>query len=665
MIKKCGLFVLILLGALELPADARGVTPYLPLNLDPEVESQIERVLILADKPVLTRPIAAATVFDALPKACEVDAELCERVRKFLSHYMQVSGVAFASIEGSASRGSDPVMPNQHGRQEQSHYQLAGAVYAQPADHLLISLGGVAYQGGTAVATGSMISAGFDWAQLDIGYRDHWWSPMTDSAMLISTEAPTMPSITLSNYRPLTRLGLQYEVFVARMSETNQIVLTNGQLTRGYPKFAGLHFGIEPTSGWSLAANRALIFGGGAAGGQSFTDVLNAFFNPSKSQSTGFAGGKPIGKQEASITSQFIFPGAMPFTVYFEYAGNDTSQGKNYLLGKPALLAGIHFPHVGPFDITYEVAEWQETWYIHGPSAVQIGYLDGITNDGRVIGNWFGDQRQFGDAVGGQSNMLRVGWEPPFGGLLQTQFRTLVNQTFAGQYTAVPYRHEYTGSLTYSYPWRGYAIGGQIDAGQDVFGGRFTRLSGFMRYGDALRSAYSGSAGEASSSRRPDGAELFVDVGANANRVTVDLTNVTPKFNTRLAVGPHIGLGARRAVSEHQDLGVRLEADDVNGHALIAVRALDYRYRFFGPLAWNAFLGAARYAAVATPAYGFYLGTGLQWRDVLPAWDLGVDYRYGVKLSRLHDLPTDPQQGSRPDSFYDINSVSFYVSRKF
>jgi hypothetical protein len=144
----------------------------------------------------------------------------------------------------------------------------------------------------------------------------------------------------------------------------------------------------------------------------------------------------------------------------------------------------------------------------------------------------------------------------------------------------------------------------------------------------------------------------------------VDLTNVAPRYNTPLAVGPHIGIGARRQVSEHQDLGVRVEADDINGHAMIAVRALDYRYRFWGPLAWNAFLGAARYAAAGTPAYGFYLGTGLQWRDVLPAWDVGVDYRYGIKVSRVHDLPTDPQ-GNRVDSFYDISSVSLYVSRKF
>jgi hypothetical protein len=655
---RFGLLLAILLPALHLPAYARGVTPYLPLNLDPEVERQVERVLILADKPVMTRPIAAATVLDALPKACEVDAVLCESVRKFLSRYMHGSGIAFASIEGSVSSGSDPVMPNQHGRTEQSRYQLAGQVYAQPFDHLLISLGGVAYQG-RAIATGTLLSAGFDWAQLDIGYRDHWWSPMTDSSMLISTEAATMPSITLSNYRPLTRLGLQYELFVAQMSHSDGIVLTNGQFTKGYPKFAGIHLGIEPTSGWSLAVNRALVFGGGAAGGQSIQDLFNALLNPSKGQSTGFAGGKPIGKQEASVTSRFIFPGRTPFAVYFEYAGNDTSQGKNYLLGKPDLSAGIHVPHLGPFDITYEFSEWQETWYVHGPGPVQIGYLDGITNYGRVIGNWFGDQRQFGDAVGGQSNMLRVGWEPSFGGLLETQYRVIVNQS----YSPVPYRHGYSGSVTYSYPWRGYAVGAEVEAGQDVFGGHFARLAGFMRYGDALGSSYSASADSAFTSRRADGAELFVDAGVNANRVLIDITNVQPRHTTPVSFGPHLGLGARRKVSEHQDLGVRVEADDIRGHALVAVRAVDYRYRFRGPLAWNAFLGAARYA-LATPAYGWYLGTGLQWRNLLPGWDLGVDYRYGVKIARQHDLPSDPQ-GNRPDSFYDINSLSLYISRKF
>ena len=54
-------FACLVLIALPSPLFARGASPYLPLDLEPEIERQIERVLILADEPLLTRPIAAAT----------------------------------------------------------------------------------------------------------------------------------------------------------------------------------------------------------------------------------------------------------------------------------------------------------------------------------------------------------------------------------------------------------------------------------------------------------------------------------------------------------------------------------------------------------------------------------------------------------------------------
>ena len=60
---------------------------------------------------------------------------------------------------------------------------------------------------------------------------------------------------------------------------------------------------------------------------------------------------------------------------------------------------------------------------------MQTGYGDGITNDGDSFGHWFGDQRAFGDALGGRSNMLRVGWEPAIGGLVETQLRMLANDS--------------------------------------------------------------------------------------------------------------------------------------------------------------------------------------------------------------------------------------------
>ena len=676
--KKTALLLAAACVASQGVAHALGVTPYLPLNLDPEVEYQVERVLILGDEPVMTRPIPAAMVLDALPKACKVDRPLCESVGHYLDRYMHTTGVEFTSVSAAATSGSSKtVLPNQHGEKAQSPYEVAGAAYVQPNSYMLLNVGGVAYQG-RATPTGTMLSLGFDWAQLDIGWRDHWWSPMTDSAMLISTEAPTMPSITLSNYRPLTRLGFQYEAFVARMSESDRIELpltgTNAPVfTRGYPKFGGIRVGIEPVSGWALSAQRVIIWGGGAAGGQSFTDILKALFHPGAAQTTGFADpDSAIGKQEASVTSRFIFPARVPFSVYFEYAGNDTLAGHSPLIGKPDISAGIDFPRIGPFSLTYEISSFAPTWYVHTASTVQTGYLDGLTNYGANLGNWFGDQRVLAspttapDEVGGQSNMLRLGWDPSFGGLMQLQLRALANEngTLFGTYS---YKNEYLESLSYSYPWKGYSVGAELDEGRDVFGARYTRLEGYLRDGAAFLGGDDDSQTAAFAGSRPEGDELYVSAGADYYRTLINLHLVAyPAHYTQWTAGPYIALGARRRVSTHQDLGVAVEADDISGRTLVSFRMLDYRYRLNWPLAFNAFVGASRYS-LGTPAYGLYAGGGLQWRNVLPGWDVGLDYRSVLYAQRERDLPTDPTPlgTAKPDSLTSIYSWTLYVSRKF
>jgi hypothetical protein len=654
---KCALSITVWL-IVTLPAVAlgRGVTPYLPLNLEPEIERDIERVMVLADAPVLTRPIAAAAVFDALPKACAVDTPMCKRVRRFLQRYMHTSGISYASAQAGSSNGADIAIPNAHGQDTKSHWALDGQAYYQPSDYILASAGVVAYAGRTT-PTGTMLSLGGDRAQLDLGYRDHWWSPMTDSAMVISTEAATMPSITLSNSMPFTSLGLQYELFLARMSESDRILFED-KLTTGKPLFAGFHLQIQPTSGWALGINRILQYGGGGYGGTSASELFKAFFDPAAAQNPGSNPSKnntAFGNQEASVTSRFIFPGKVPFSIYFEYAGEDTSRGRSYLLGDCDLSAGINFPRLGPFDVTYEISDWQEGWYVHDV------YLDGLVNYGHVTGNWFGDQRQFGDGVGGQSNMLKVGWEPSFGGLLETQVRMLVNAS----YSTVPYTHEYQALIRYSRPWKDYTVGGEIFTGRDVFGQHFTTIDAFMRLGGGETSRDENADDEPNESQTPDvkGAHVFVDAGANINRVLVDLSDSVPRTNTSTEVAPHLGIGVRRAVSDHQDLGARVEFDEIDDRGLISVRALDYRYRFDSPLAVSAFLGAARYALLS-PAYGFYVGAGVQYRNLLPGWDLGLDFREDVKVARRHVYSFEPMSG-RPDQFYDITDLALYISHSF
>jgi hypothetical protein len=661
-----------LAGALCGAAHADALSAYLPLNLEPEMERQVERVLILADEPILKRPFPVELVKAALPDACKKDAALCARVRRYLERYAGDHGLTHASATAAASSGAHVVLPNQHGMTSNDDWELSAQGYVQPSDYLLVSAGGIGYSGRTQ-ATGSMVSVGASWAQLDAGYRDHWLSPMTDTgSMLFSTESPTMPSVTLSNWEPLTRLGIQYEFVLGRLSQTGadagasltgNNILYQGVESRGDPRLFSTQFSIEPFPGWSLGLNRNLEYGGGSGLPQSASFLARDFLKPSGLSQT-------QGNQQASYISRFIFPGKTPFAVYFQYAGEDNSDGGSYLLGNAALSAGIDFPRIGRhFDATYEVAEWQNIWYVHSI------FLDGMTNYGLVLGTWGADQRNFNDGVGARSQMLRVGWEPPFGGYLQLRARTLANESYYGgdsrQYTPgqplpFPYSHYYDLTLSYSHPWNGVTLGGEATAGRDVDGSSFTRLDLFVRYGGDMRSreddgAEDADSGDAASVTR--GAELFVDAGVNANQVRLDLDGSAPITTSTLGFGAHLGVGARRAVSTWNDLGVRLEADEIQGHALLGVRAVDYRHRFGDTFALSLFAGVDRYD-LATPAYSLYGGFGAQWRNLLPGWDLGVDLRYGQNIARDHVLPTDPE-GPRPESFYKIASGVLYLSRHF
>jgi hypothetical protein len=631
----------------------RGVSPYLPLNLDPEIERQIERVLILADKPVISRPIAAATVLDALPAACQIDAVLCRSVRRYLERYMGTFGLDHASVEGAVVDGAVVALPNARGMPSDSPWRVSAQAHWQPSDYALLSLGGVAYDG-DAIASGSMLSLGFEYAQLDIGFRDHWLSPFSTSAMIISTQAQTLPSITLSNYAPITRLGLQYEVFFAAMEESDRIVFEDG-FTTGNPRLAGLRFGIEPAPGWSLSANRLMQYGGGERGGDSFSDFIDALFRPRQSDNSSatLSQDEEFGNQVAAWTSRFIFPGRTPFSVYLEYAGEDTSYDGNFRLGNASLSIGITFPRLWRrFDLSYEASEWQNGWYTHHI------YLDGLTNDGHVLGHWGADDRQFDDAVGAQTHMLRLGWEPHFGGLLQLRARSIENQ----DYSAIEYERGYDVALGYSRTFTGFTVGVDMLAGRDVYGESYSRLAGFVRFGDEWAGGMGAMADSAA--ERPAGAELFVDAGANASEVRIRLGDGSPTTTTDAQVAAHFGLGARRAVSQRSDLGVRIELDEVEQEYLFAVRALDYRYRFRSPLALTGFVGAARYD-LATPAYGYYIGVGAQWRDVMRRFDVNLDLKYADKVARDKLLPTDPGTDPRPDSFYDISAAALYLSYRF
>jgi len=633
-------------------ATARGVTPYLPLHLAPEIERDIERALILADKPALARPFAAAMVLDALPGACRRDAALCKRVKRYLQRYMPDLAITHLGIEGGTTGEHAHAVPNRHGLDSESAWAFSATGHFRPSDHLLISAGAVG-DDTNVTPTGSMLSLGFEYAQLDVGFRDHWLSPFSDSATLLSTNAATLPSITLSNYAPIGRLGFQYELFLAEMEYSDRIAYQGGY-TAGEPRLGGIRLAIEPGGGWSLSANRVVQFGGGERGGRSAGDFFDALFKPHDYDNTSdsWSSDEEFGNQTAAWTSRMLIPGRVPFAVYFEYAGEDTSYSGNYRLGNVAFSAGIDFPLLwNAFDFTYEFSEWQNGWYVHSI------YGDGLTNEGHGIGHWFGDARYSGDAVGGQSHMARLGWRARYGGSAQLRYRTLSNEDYSG----LGYSRAQELALRYSHPWRSLVFGGEATVGRDVFGDTYSRLAAFARFGAEL----DGGLGSNADDVDDETVDYFIDLGGSASRVRVELAATRDdKYVTNTTYAPHVGVGARRVVSEHSDLGARIEFDRIEDELLIAVRALDYRYRFNRHAAMTAFAGAARYN-VATPAFGYYLGMGAQWRNVLPSMDLNFDVRYGDKLARDKLLSSDPGSDVRPDMFFDVMGATLYFSYRW
>ncbi len=661
----------IVIAAASPAARPSGASPYLPLNLSPEIERQAERVLVLAGRPVLTRPVPIDTLLEALPAACQRDQALCRRMRNYLDRYFGQAGLTQASVEVAGATHSTTTLPNQRGERIDSPIDGSVAGFFRPYDHILLSVGGVAYAGTDHrfIPDGTLLSVGNQYLQVDAGYRPHWLSPMTDSSMLISTEAPTLPSLTLSNQRPISPLGLQYEFFVARMGFSNHIVF-NGVDTAGHPRLAGMHFGLAPVPGLALSANAIWQFGGGARPG-SFGDFLRHFF-----QSTNFGGSADpnlnnrFSNRAVAVTSAYTFPTRSPFVAYLEYAGRDTFHGEPYRFRETDLSAGLHFPEfLGRFDLVMEFSEWQNAWY------TDYVWLDGLTVNGDVIGNWGADWRTFKDDVGAQSEMISLGWPLRSGDEVYARFRTLQNEHYRSSTPPIvleSYSRALMLTLEYAQPRNGYTRGLQLDTGRDSFGSNFARLAAFVRFDGGNGSAGHASYADEDSASDDDvpelpGFERFVDFGISGGRLGLDLggfsaAQESAPLQYRSVVSPHVGLGVRRAISTNNDLGIRAELDNFHG-AMVGLRILDYRYRFDRHLSVGGFIGYARYAG-PTPAQGFYGGAGLSWRDLLPRWDLSLDARFFDHVQRNKLLPSDPQNGDSVE-WYTMQAPALYLSRRF
>ncbi len=450
------------------PSIARGVSPYIPLKMAPEIEREVFRLFSLAGMPKLKRPFFAADVDEALQRACAVPSSVCTTVSLYLERYKKNLGLTDASVLLKSDDEVLKFVPNQRGMPLDSQYGASFQAYWQFGSSVLATVSGVGYED-EFIPTG-FVSLGFDALQVDIGWREHWWSPFRDSATLLSTNARPSPSITVSNYRPLTFLNFRYEVFYADLEETDGI-LFQGQRSSGSPGLFGVHLGISPVPGFSIAVNRVMQFGGDGRS-KSLSTLLKAFFDPAGADNIADLD-EQAGNQIASITSRFDYAGKFPFSVYMEFAGEDTSTSNNIRLGNTALSLGIFLPQLTPdLDVTYEYSEFQNGWYIN------TIYANGYTNDGSVMGHWVGNEREFGDAVGTETHTLLVNWEFAPGNLVHASIRTIAN----ADYSAVNYVRGHELLLRYSRAFSNYIVGIETYVGRTTLDEDFVTVGGFWRW---------------------------------------------------------------------------------------------------------------------------------------------------------------------------------------
>ncbi len=636
---------------------AAEVGGYLPLNLEPRLEADVIRMLTLADRPVIRRPIPLQDITEALPEACAVDHPLCTRVQRELAPWLTSAALGTASAEvalTSSAHNPDSSrlpLPNERGQPLNSNWQLAAAGFAQLSPVARVNTGAVVYSGRISPA-GSFISLGGPHAQIEVGYRERWWSPMHDSALLQSTEAPAMPSLGIANTEPLTHARIRYEAFVGRLSYSDLIRSPNGGWSSGHPLLAGGRISIEPVRGWSLSGARLIQYGGGSRP-YGALDAPRIVLNGTGNAGTMTA--QETGNEEVSISSQLTVPGPHPVSVYMEYGAEDTFHVTSYHFGNGALSAGIYLPRLTPAtQLRYEFSNWEDVWYVHHL------YGDGLRNFGAVMGNWAAEWRRPTDYAGGQSHMLALDWDRT----ADTRYSAIYRTTQNASYTGGHYQRAHLLELTQLKPWGQFDVALSVQGGIDPYGQSFGRLQTQFNWRPESLLGHERGASESNASTSSAGVtvERFVDVGLYAGQLRYERDSyVLPTIHTQ-ETNTHLGIGIRRSVTAHGDMGARVELDQIAGHSMLELRALDYRYRFTGPWAASGFFGFARYD-VKTPAHGFYLGGGLQRREIWPGWDLNLEARYLDRIVRKKITPGEVTL-IWPNEFWSMLAGTVSLSRQ-
>jgi len=467
-------FLFLFLSLSTITSLAKGPSPYLPLQVDPLIELELNRLATLAKLPVLTKPYHAATINRYLEKVIDSHPTLYKRISSYLKRYKKEAALTYAAVQLNYSDTKNITLPNQRGQMAEAKYQASFSGFWQANQYLIINGGGRYYENGDYLRTNSFVSFGADVLQVDIGYREHWVSPFQESAVLLSTQAKPPLSVTISNPTLITDFNIKYEMSIAILDEHDEILFDRDEpAVSGDPALLMMHLSAQPFDWWTIGFNRTLMFGGDEK--VTLSDIWNAIIDPVNSDNCGGDGTdlqdckEEFGNQQASISNRFdlnLFD--MPFSFYYEYAGEDTNNYTNYKLANLANSFGLFFPYLNEnISLNMEFTTFQSAWYTHHI------YGEGYSNDGVKMGHWWGSMKDPKDNVGGEAGSVKFDWQNSGESQISLIYRTAnFNKS---KYADYQQSHEL--ELKYTRVVESGFLGVKLYLGQNNYGESFVQTS--------------------------------------------------------------------------------------------------------------------------------------------------------------------------------------------
>lgn len=457
-------------------AKGNGVSPYLPLNLAPEVELQIEKLMAMTGDSPLVKPYKAKEIITRLGSIKDYHPLLYRRLSGYLKRYTQNIANTHRAVIGSAGNDNPRALENNRGVKHNASIEVsaAGHVFFNP--YIYVSAGASYSDEGGKAATNTHISFGTEYIQMDVGYRDHWFSPFHDSAMLISTQAENTPSITLSNSTGLSEYNLRYEVFYAKMDE-DVFINSAGTVSPGEPSLMGMHFSVAPVENLSVGFSRTYFYGGGSRD-DDLSLGIKGLFTPASLEDQ-LLDNSEQGYGQSAISARWNYGKEVPVSLYAEMARFDSDNLAARTDSGNALSFGLHLPVLFEnMSFRYEISNRDEGWY------ESSFYPSGIQHKGQVLGHWSGDELRTVINPGTQSHHILMDWELINDQLLaikisQQNFDTAISKNAL---TTIELENSFQLKARYSFVTRYGFIGVEGTIGTDALGENYNRLSGFYRW---------------------------------------------------------------------------------------------------------------------------------------------------------------------------------------